>query len=83
MNVEHSRLLRLCFTGLYPLDSSKEGVAAYQSALADPSRYVLKPQREGGGNNYYGDDVKKMLEKMSLSERNGYGVNYHQLLCLF
>ena len=72
MSSEHSRLLRLCFTGLYPLDSSKEGLEAYKSALETPEKYVLKPQREGGGNNYYGQDVKLMLEKMSVSERNGY-----------
>jgi len=26
-------------------------------ALKDPERFVLKPQREGGGNNSYGKEV--------------------------
>ena len=27
-------------------------------ALQNPERFVLKPQREGGGNNVYGKEVK-------------------------
>jgi glutathione synthase len=26
-----------------------------EDAIAHPHKYVLKPQREGGGNNYYGE----------------------------
>ncbi|KAL2260342.1 hypothetical protein VTK26DRAFT_5671 [Humicola hyalothermophila] len=44
------------FTNIYPMDSiSAAGLAARRLAT-DPSacqRYVLKPQREGGGNNVY------------------------------
>jgi glutathione synthase len=69
---EHCVLLRHSFTGLYPLDSSPAGLKAYELALQDPSRYVLKPQREGGGNNHYGDDIKTQLLKMSTEERNGF-----------
>ena len=44
-----------------------------QMALADPERFVLKPQREGGGNNVYGQDIKTFLEKIQHSdERNAY-----------
>ena len=25
-------------------------------------RYVLKPQREGGGNNVYGEDIRPFLQ---------------------
>ncbi|KAJ3230062.1 hypothetical protein HDU81_004789 [Chytriomyces hyalinus] len=68
----HAELLRSCFTGLYPLDSSAEGKAAYKMALQQPERFVMKPQREGGGNNIYGIDVKAALEKLSPVERNAY-----------
>ena len=27
-------------------------------AMNDPDRYVVKPQREGGGNNVYGNDIR-------------------------
>ncbi len=30
-------------------------------AIADPESYILKSHREGGGNNYYSEDMKKML----------------------
>lgn len=43
------------FTNIYPLDDTPAGLAARKLAT-DPSKcqgYVLKPQREGGGNNIY------------------------------
>lgn len=43
------------FTNIFPMDDSEAGLAARKLAL-DPEecrRYVLKPQREGGGNNCY------------------------------
>ncbi|KAJ3258080.1 hypothetical protein HK103_004073 [Boothiomyces macroporosus] len=72
LNKEHSELLRSSFTGLYPLDSSPEGIQAYENALKDPLKYVLKPQREGGGNNYYGQDIVVQLNKMTAKERSGF-----------
>jgi len=32
-------------------------------AKMNPEKYVLKTQREGGGNNYFGDDIPHILEK--------------------
>jgi glutathione synthase len=72
MSTDDATLLRKSFTGLYPMDQSPEGIKAYNMALKDPSRYVLKPQREGGGNNYYGEEIKEQLTKLSLEERNGF-----------
>ena len=40
-----------------------------RAALAEPDKYVLKPQREGGGNNLYGDDLKRALETLSPQDR--------------
>lgn len=37
-----------------------------------PTGYVLKPQREGGSNNYYGEDIYKVLQKSSVQERKNY-----------
>lgn len=45
---------------------------AVEEAKADPSRFVLKPQREGGGNNLYGDEVAAALDSMSLHELGAY-----------
>ena len=29
-------------------------------AMEDPERFVLKPQREGGGNNVYGEEIREV-----------------------
>ena len=49
------------------------GDKSVADAIANPCKYVLKPQREGGGNNVYGEDIKEFLEKLGDSdERNAY-----------
>lgn len=61
------------FAGLYTLDISPEGDHAIQMAMENPYQYVLKPQREGGGNNVYDEEIKKVLEKIKDSpEREAY-----------
>ena len=34
-----------------------------EDAAAYPDKYVLKPQREGGGNNLYGEQLKDRLAR--------------------
>lgn len=46
---EDAKLLRSCFTGLYTLDDTAEGAKNAEMAIANPQKFVLKPQREGGG----------------------------------
>ncbi|KAJ2878371.1 Glutathione synthetase [Coemansia aciculifera] len=67
-----AELVRECFVGLYSLDNTSEGQQAYDLAMANPSNYVVKPQREGGGYNTYGDDIPKLLSSLSDEERKGY-----------
>jgi len=65
--------VRDIFTGLYSLDHDEAGDKSFACAIATPEKFVLKPQREGGGNNVYGDDIKPFLEKIKDSEeRNAY-----------
>ncbi|XP_034826369.1 glutathione synthetase-like isoform X1 [Maniola hyperantus] len=65
--------VRDIFTGLYSLDFDENGERAVDMALADAERFVLKPQREGGGNNLYGSDVREALLRMRHSrERAAY-----------
>lgn len=52
--------IREIFTGLYSLDKD-DGNAAIELAMKNPEKYVLKPQREGGGNNIYGADIINAL----------------------
>ena len=42
------------------------------AALAAPEAYVLKPQREGGGNNLYGAEMARALGRMDAAERASY-----------
>ncbi|MBN3274664.1 GSHB synthetase, partial [Polyodon spathula] len=65
--------IRATFTGLYTLDMGEEGDQTVAMAIADPDRFVLKPQREGGGNNIYGEDMCKVLHNVKeSSERTVY-----------
>ncbi|TSS48085.1 Glutathione synthetase [Bagarius yarrelli] len=65
--------IRATFAGLYSLDMGEEGDKNVAMALAKPDQYVLKPQREGGGNNIYGDEIRCVLERMKNStERTAY-----------
>ncbi|KAK4739190.1 hypothetical protein R3W88_002887 [Solanum pinnatisectum] len=52
--------LRKCFAGLWSLDESD----IVKDAIDRPELYVMKPQREGGGNNIYGEDVRVALLKL-------------------
>ncbi|EEB12574.1 glutathione synthetase, putative [Pediculus humanus corporis] len=66
-------MIRDTFTGLYSLDFTKEGEEAVEMAINDPEKFVLKPQREGGGNNIYGKEVKdKILSMKNSEERMGW-----------
>ncbi|XP_021742456.1 glutathione synthetase, chloroplastic-like [Chenopodium quinoa] len=49
--------LRKCFAGLWSLDDTE----IITDAIERPELYVMKPQREGGGNNIYGNEVKEAM----------------------
>jgi glutathione synthase len=41
-------------------------------ALANPDDWVLKPHREGGGNNFFGDQLVSQLKSMTQAEGAAY-----------
>jgi len=45
---------------------------ARQQALDDPESWVLKPSREGGGNNYFGQDLVEQLRQMDARQSEAY-----------
>ncbi|KAF5629155.1 glutathione synthetase [Fusarium tjaetaba] len=62
------------FTNIYPMDSSDAGLEARKKAL-DPKicqSYVLKPQREGGGNNIYRGAIPDFLKSVPESHWGSY-----------
>ena len=63
--------VRNTFTNIFPLDNSEAGLKAQKLAL-DPDtakRYVLKPQREGGGNNIYRTAIPSFLRSKVPKEK--------------
>ena len=65
-------LLSQTFVGLFDLDESVGGAPAYELALANPEKYVLKPQREGGGNNLYDQEMVNHIQTKSRQERQAF-----------
>lgn len=55
--------IRDLFGGLWGFDDPEDpGVLeALEDAIRNPSDYVLKPQREGGGNNFWGPDMVEVI----------------------
>jgi glutathione synthase len=60
---EAGRAIRNTFTHIYPLDESASGLRArgWATDARECLKYVLKPQREGGGNNYYKGRIAEHL----------------------
>lgn len=52
------------FAGLWPMDDTPLGLEGQRLARAEPHRFVLKPQREGGGNNVYRDAIPPFLDEL-------------------
>jgi len=66
--------LRNAMTGLYSLgsDALPEDMEAVEDALGGGAgRYVLKPQREGGGYNYYGEQLAEKLREGTATNSEG------------
>lgn len=64
--------IRNTFTDIYPLDDTPAGkhAIALATSKTKSAHYVLKPQREGGGNNIYGAKIPPFLKSLGDDERN-------------
>jgi glutathione synthetase len=67
MSPDESTDIRSCFTGLYEVN--EETIAMVRSK---PGGFVMKPQREGGGNNIYGEDIPAVLDGLNREQRDAY-----------
>lgn len=58
--------MRTTFTAIYPLDDTAAGKHAIEIARDSEKAkgYVLKPQREGGGNNIYGQKIPPFIKSL-------------------
>eukprot|EP01120_Amphizonella_sp_Union-15-10_P008299 TRINITY_DN2967_c0_g1_i1.p1 TRINITY_DN2967_c0_g1~~TRINITY_DN2967_c0_g1_i1.p1 ORF type:complete len:357 (-),score=76.55 TRINITY_DN2967_c0_g1_i1:40-1110(-) len=63
--------LRVCFTGLYGLDGDDVD-RVKEMVLLNPSNFVMKPQREGGGHLLHGNSMVEYLKTMDKKELADY-----------
>lgn len=56
------------FVGFYLLDVGEEGDQVIVEVFVVFSWFVLKFQREGGGNNLYGEEMVQVLKQLKDSE---------------
>ncbi|CAF0731917.1 unnamed protein product [Brachionus calyciflorus] len=59
-NKDLSDAFKSVFAEFFLLNSQEN----IQKVLECPENYVLKPQREGGGNNFYNQDIVEILKKI-------------------
>lgn len=57
--------VRDTWMGMWPMDESPMGQEGYKLATTEAERFVLKPQREGGGNNIYRHDIPPHLQHLA------------------
>jgi glutathione synthetase len=70
---DEAALLETSFAGLWGLEKDSDKTASVKQMAIDNARArVLKPQREGGGNNLYGDEVAEAMKTMSPEELESY-----------
>lgn len=73
-NIDDEELLSLLstFVRILPFDDTEQGQEAAKLAFEKPENFVLKPQREGGGNNIYKQDIPAFLNKISKKDWGAY-----------
>ena len=66
LTIDESNIVRKCFAAQYSMIDYRDGdeltKVAVENAINDGSNWVLKPQREGGGNNFYGEELSAFLK---------------------
>jgi glutathione synthetase len=60
--------IKAYFTMMFGLEEEVEGIKAREYLAENAEQYVLKPQREGGGNNVYGAEIRDFLTSLPTSE---------------
>ena len=60
--------LKAYFAMMFGLEEEVEGRPAREFLEENAEQFVLKPQREGGGNNVYGAEIRDFLTSLPTSE---------------
>lgn len=74
LNEEEAHILQRSMTQVKELStlSEQEYNSLLISVKQNPEQWILKPNREGGGNNMFGASLIPVLESLSIEERKGY-----------
>ncbi len=65
-------LITNTFVDMFSLNETINNQPAHHTATCFPEKYVLKPQREGGGNNYFGQEMADILQTMPKEQQEAY-----------
>ena len=69
---EEREKIKKNFAGFWDLEDATKIPKLLEMVEANPSLYILKPQREGGANNYFGDDIINLFKTLSSDELSTY-----------
>jgi glutathione synthase len=69
---EQATKIRRSFVGLYDLEENTGEMQAWELPQKSPGDFVLKPQREGGGNNYYDDEMVSIIRSLNPDQMKAY-----------
>lgn len=72
LTADQADSLKSTFVGMYDLDEDVDDKLAKELAKAMPQKYVLKPQREGGGNNLYDQEMVTEINKITEEQQKAY-----------
>lgn len=73
LDAKEAKILRSFFADQHALEGDSEAVQrAVRLGVEQPDKFVLKPQREGGGNNLWGPEIRDALQKMTPKERGAF-----------
>ena len=73
LSIENAQYLRSCLTGFWGLNNDDEETKVIiATAIQQPDKFILKSQREGGGNNICGQEIARILSIASIEERSAY-----------
>jgi len=58
-----SKNIRSTFASIFTFNNNQTRKTHIDLLRQNPNNFVVKPNREGGGNNKYGDDILNLIEK--------------------
>ena len=67
-----AQILEQNYAQMFSLEEAIDGISARAFLQENFENFVLKPQREGGGNNVYGADIPGFLSKLPPSEERAW-----------